>query len=54
MLSGFDGFMDAPGFGGMAANNPVSVMGTVIMVVGAIIAVAGIVLAVFLRRRGRE
>lgn len=54
MFSGFDDFMDAPGFGGMAANNPVSVMGMVIMVVGAIMAVAGIVLAVFLRRRGRK
>ena len=54
MLSGFDGFVDTPGFGNMAANNPVSVMGTVIMVIGAVMAVAGIVLAIILKRRGKE
>lgn len=54
MLSGFDAFVDTPGFGNMAANNPVSIMGTVIMVIGAVMAVAGIVLAIILKRRGKE
>jgi transcriptional regulator with XRE-family HTH domain len=40
-------------FSNMAANNPVSIMGTVIMVVGIIMLIAGIILAVILKKRSK-
>ncbi len=52
----FDEFGNQLGGGasGMAANNPVAVMGTAVMVFGLVMLVAGVVLAVYLKRRGRE
>lgn len=41
-------------FSNMASNNPVSIMGTVIMIFGIIMLVAGIILAVVLKKRGKE
>ena len=38
----------------MATNNPVSIMGTIIMVVGIIMLIAGIILAVVLKNRSKE
>ncbi len=41
-------------FSNMATNNPVSIMGTVIMVVGIIMLITGIILAVVLKKRSKE
>lgn len=41
-------------FSNMEANNPISIMGMVIMIVGIIILIAGIILAVVLKKRGKE
>ena len=55
MFSGVDSdlFM-TPEMGNMITNNPVSIMGTVIMAVGAVLLVVGIVLAVILKRKGKK
>lgn len=47
MNSGF------PNISNAAANNPISIMGTVIMVLGVVLLVAGVVLAVALKKRGK-
>ncbi|HRX58591.1 MAG TPA: helix-turn-helix transcriptional regulator [Eubacteriales bacterium] len=39
---------------GFAANNPVSIMGTVILVIGLVMIVAGIILAVVLKKQQRQ
>lgn len=55
MFSGFEsGYSMMPEMRSAISNNPVSVMGTVIMVVGAVLLVAGIILAVILKRKGKE
>lgn len=41
-------------FSELAANNPVSIMGTFIMIVGIIMLIAGVVLAVVLKKRSQE
>ncbi len=41
-------------FSQLAANNPVSIMGTFIMIVGIIMLIAGVVLAVVLKKRSQE
>ncbi|WP_294852401.1 helix-turn-helix domain-containing protein [uncultured Oscillibacter sp.] len=41
-------------FSNMATNNPVSIMGTVIMVVGIIMLISGIIIAVVLKKRSKE
>ena len=41
-------------FSNMAANNPVSIMGTFIMVFGIVVLIAGIVLAVVLKKYSKE
>jgi transcriptional regulator with XRE-family HTH domain len=41
-------------FSNMAANNPVSIMGTVIMVIGIAVLVAGIILAVILKKHSKK
>ena len=55
MFSGFDSdlFM-TPEMGNMITNNPVSIMGAVIMAVGAVLLIGGIVLAVILKRKGKK
>ena len=55
MFSGFDSdlFM-TPEMGNMITNNPVSIMGAVIMAVGAVLLVGGIILAVILKRKGKK
>ena len=41
-------------FSNMAANNPVSIMGTVIMVLGIVMLISGIILAAVLKKRSQE
>ena len=41
-------------FSAFAANNPVSIMGTVVLVLGIIMIIAGVILAIVLKRRGRR
>ena len=41
-------------FSSFAANNPVSIMGTVVLVLGIIMIIAGVILAIVLKRRGRR
>ncbi len=41
-------------FSSFAANNPVSIMGTVVLVLGIIMIIAGVILAIVLKRRGRH
>ena len=52
MFAGYSALGDE--FSGFAANNPVSVMGTVFIVVGIAMTIAGIALAVILKRRGQS
>lgn len=55
VLSGFESdFFMTQEMGNRITNNPVSVMGTVIMAVGAVLLIAGIVLAVLLKRKGKK
>jgi len=41
-------------FSNAAANDPVSIMGTVIMVIGIVMLISGIILAVILKKRSKE
>lgn len=50
----FSGFEDDYLMSDMFTNDPVSIMGTVIMAVGAVLLVAGIVLAAILKRKGKK
>lgn len=55
VFSGFESdFFMTQEMGNRITNNPVSVMGTVIMAVGAVLLIAGIVLAVLLKRKGKK
>ncbi|PKM72855.1 MAG: hypothetical protein CVU91_07455 [Firmicutes bacterium HGW-Firmicutes-16] len=60
MFSGGSIYFDASGnlisnaASGFATNNPVSIMGTVIIVIGIVMIITGVVLAVVLKKRGKQ
>lgn len=51
-MTGFDAFGNA--VSDMAANNPVSIMGTVLLVLGILLMAAGVILTIFLKKKSRD
>ena len=52
MFSPFDAFDADSSFHSFATNNPVSIMGTVILGIGVVLILAGVILAIYLKKRG--